>query len=539
MKNLNSDRKDTISILLRIFILKQIEKERKLTQNKINLLSQFSPNDIFNFFSLSNNYISAEDIKTIFNSLNIQDIEKVIYIYDKDKDCLLNYKEFYYFIYPKYIDINIDEIREKQKINFTEKDIENGNENKKILYDIFKIEIDNLNYSSNLIKKIIDNINSSINIYLYLFEIIKGNDKNYDYVNENININDIIKFLNKNLSENKNEIKIYEQDIANFIFRYDYSNNTQLNIDEFTNMINYYLNYKDSLNQKYAFNNIKTKNNYYFDNVSLEYNNSNNSFLNNLTLSNQKKSENNLMNFSKSSFNINSAIYYKEKELKDLKIKSLVEFFFELIKELYNLEKYKNQLFQNIYSKEKLFSFFDRNQENNIDKDIFISIFNNYFNIKFEEDDFLYLIKKYDINKDNKINFDEFDKMISPIKKFNINENNINNISELNNNINEYNDEQKKSISELFLNLIKCEKSIKSQKDKLVNLPLFSYYEMFEFIRNKENKSLNSEDIFYFLKNNNVIINNEQFDILLNYLFFSEEKNRTYGFKDFIKIMHI
>ena len=534
MKNLNSDRKDTIRFLLRIFILKQIEKERKLTQNKINLLSQFSPNDIFNFFSLSNNYISAEDIKTIFNSLNIQDIEKVIYIYDKDKDCLLNYKEFYYFIYPKYIDINIDEIREKQKINFTEKDIENGNENKKILYDIFKIEIDNLNYSSNLMKKIIDNINSSINIYLYLFEIIKGNDKNYDYVNENININDIIKFLNKNLSENKNEIKIYEQDIANFIFRYDFSNNTQLNIGEFTNMINYYLDYKDSLNQKNDFNNIKTKNNYYFDNVSLEYNNSNN-----LILSNQKKSENNLMNFSKSSFNINSAIYYKEKELKDLKIKSLVEFFFELIKELYNLEKYKNQLFQNIYSKEKLFSFFDRNQDNNIDKDIFISIFNNYFNIKFEEDDFLYLIKKYDINRDNKINFEEFDKMISPIKKFNINENKINNISELNNNINEYNDEQKKSISELFLNLIKCEKSIKSQKDKLVNLPLFSYYEMFEFIRNKENKSLNSEDIFYFLKNNNVIINNEQFDILLNYLFFSEEKNRTYGFKDFIKIMHI
>jgi hypothetical protein len=245
------------------------------------------------------------------------------------------------------------------------------------------------------------------------------------------------------------------------------------------------------------------------------------------------------MNFSKSSFNINSAIYNKEKELKDLKIKSLAEFLFELIKELYNLEKYKNQLFQNIYSKEKLFSFFDRNQDNNLDKDIFISIFNNYFNIKFEEDDFLYLIKKYDINKDNKINFEEFDKMISPIKKFNINENNINNKSELNNNINEYNDEQKKSISELFLNLIKCEKSIKSQKDKLVNLPLFSYYEMFEFIRNKENKSLNSEDIFYFLKNNNVIINNEQFDILLNYLFFSEEKNRTYGFKDFIKIMHI
>ena len=87
------------------------------------------------------------------------------------------------------------------------------------------------------------------------------------------------------------------------------------------------------------------------------------------------------------------------------------------------------------------------------------------------------------------------------------------------------------------MNLINCEKSIENEKKKLNEAPLFTSYEMFEFIRNKENKLLNSEDIFYFLKNNNVIIQNEQFDLLLNYLFFSTEKNKTYNFIDFIKII--
>ena len=53
-------------------------------------------------------------------------------------------------------------------------------------------------------------------IYIYLFQMIKGIDEKYDYLNEYILINDIIKFVNKD-GNNKNT-KIYEQDIANFIF---------------------------------------------------------------------------------------------------------------------------------------------------------------------------------------------------------------------------------------------------------------------------------------------------------------------------------
>ena len=198
---------------------------------------------------------------------------------------------------------------------------------------------------------------------------------------------------------------------------------------------------------------------------------------------------------------------------------------------------YKIQFVQNVNSKE-LFSFFDLNDEGNVSKENFISVFNDNFNIKFNEEDFLYLITKYDINKDEKLNYEEFNNMIFPITKINLRKNEENIENKLKD-INLYNEEQKNAISNLFLSLINCENSIYLHKKKLSETPLFTFYEMFEIIRNKDNKLLNSEDIFYFLKNQNVIIQNEQFDILLNYLFFTTEKNKVYNFIDFIKIIYI
>ena len=78
---------------------------------------------------------------------------------------------------------------------------------------------------------------------------------------------------------------------------------------------------------------------------------------------------------------------------------------------------------------------------------------------------------------------------------------------------------------------------MQAQKIKLINTPLFTYFEMFEFIRNKKNKLLTSDDISDFLKNNKVLIIKDQMDILLNYLFFSSEKDKTYNFRDFMRII--
>jgi len=541
MQDLNLNNNDSIISLLRKFIINQIIKERELTQNKINLFLKCSMEQIFKIFISNNDYISSGDIKQIFNMLNENEIEKIIEIYDKDKDYHLNYNEFYNFIFPKYIDININEIREKNQKNSNSSVIDN--ETISLLYNIFQIEIINLIASAEIIKKIISNIDNStnINIYLYLFELLKGKDKNYDYLNEFIECKDIINFLNIN----SNGIEIYEQDITNFIYRYDYSNNSKLNIEEFTNMINYFLNYENEngLNNK---TNIEIKNKLFLNesileknnskNLSTKYANNNNSIKNEISLSKKlKDSENILINNNKGYNSINSAINFKEKELRNLKIKLLAEYFQNIIKELNELEQKKKEFSEKINSKE-LISLFDIRKELNINIDDFISVFTDYFKIQFSKEDFLHLIKKYDINKDGKLNYEEFNYMITPLSKNNLKRNKKNIMHNLENII-IYNVEQKNLISNLFINLIKCEKSIEIQRKKLHDIPLFTCYEMFEIIRNKENKLLNSEDIFYFLKNQNIIIKNEEFDLLLNYLFFSTEKNKEYNFIDFIKIL--
>ena len=557
MQDLNLNNNDSIISLLRKFIINQIIKERELTQNKINLFLKCSMEQIFKIFISNNDYISSGDIKQIFNMLNENEIEKIIEIYDKDKDYHLNYNEFYNFIFPKYIDININEIREKNQKNSNSSVIDN--ETISLLYNIFQIEIINLIASAEIIKKIISNIDNStnINIYLYLFELLKGKDKNYDYLNEFIECKDIINFLNIN----SNGIEIYEQDITNFIYRYDYSNNSKLNIEEFTNMVNYFLNYENEngLNNK---TNFENKNKLFLNeslleknkskNLSTKYANNNNSIKNEISLSKKlKDSENILINNNKGYNSINSAINFKEKELiyyqfysyikscliecnyffsrfllekifsnivRNLKIKLLAEYFQNIIKELNELEQKKKEFSEKINSKE-LISLFDIRKELNINIDDFISVFTDYFKIQFSKEDFLHLIKKYDINKDGKLNYDEFNYMITPLSKNNLKRNKKNIMHNLENII-IYNVEQKNLISNLFINLIKCEKSIEIQRKKLHDIPLFTCYEMFEIIRNKENKLLNSEDIFYFLKNQNIIIKNEEFDLLLNYLFF-------------------
>ena len=397
MQDLNLNNNDTIIWFLKKFILNQIENERRLTQNKINLFLICSMEQIFKIFTSNNDYITSEDIKHIFNMLEIKEIEKIIEIYDKDKDSFLNYDEFYNFFFPKYIDININEIREKNQKNLDSQEIDD--ETISLLYNIFQIEIINLIDSSELMKKIINNINNSpnINIYLYLFELIKGTDKNYDYLNEFIDNDDLIKFLSRNSSG----IEIYEQDVTNFIYRYDYSNNSKLNIEEFTNMINYFLSYENN-NTLIEENKLKTRNKLHVNYSTKEKINNHKNRIKNDNNSNSMKyeisllektnnDENIIINSYQNTNNINSAINHKEKELRNLKIKLLTEYFQNIIKELIELEQKKNELSEAINAKE-LFSFFDIRKEENINANDFISVFNDFFKIKFNEEDFSYLI---------------------------------------------------------------------------------------------------------------------------------------------------
>ena len=538
---------------LKSFILKQINNERELTQNKINLLLKYSQKQIFNFFLPKNyielkneiqNYISSKSIINKFNSFNEKEINRIIKIYDKDKDLLLNYKEFYYFISPKYIDTNIDKLRAKNKnnINSNDKIDEIGI---KILLNIFNLEIKNYNELSFIINNIINNLNlkNDINIYFFLFKLIKGDDKEFDYINDYLLINDIYKFMNISKQKEK-DIKIYEQDIANFIFRFDYDNDLKLSFNEFTNMINYFLNNDNNTENNNLFNiDNKSNNNnninlsnrnmakLFYDYSSLNIDTTNgsqintinkveepsfdlskhieekiqneqakiinenrqNSFINNISLTCNELDDalssfvnNNKINynFNGNNIDINSIINLKAKDLQDIKINLLAEFFKILINELKEVELMKEKIVKEYnININNLFSLFDLYNERNISLDNFIHIFSKYFNKKFEEKDFIYLIKKNDKNKDNKLNYNEFCYMILPtgIEYKNNLQNNFYN----KNNINLFNEDEKKIILNLFLVLIKCEETIQNQKIKMTNCPFFTYFEMFEFIRNK------------------------------------------------------
>ena len=601
--NINNNNEIDINNSLKLFILKQIKNERELTQNKINILLTYSQKQIFNFFlstrdksdtdidKKSVNSISSKSIVNKFNTFKEKDIKQIIKLYDKDNDSLLNYKEFYYFLSPKYIDTNIDELRTKRKNNSENKELNDICIN--ILYNIFQIEINNLNELSYIMFNIISNINLiTDNHYLYLFKLIKGNDKEYDYLNEFILINDVLTFINKNIGNEKYDIKIYEQDVANLIFRFDYDNDLKLSFIEFKNMINYFINNNNNNEMMINTNNErlnKTENNklgnrnigkLFYDYSSLNIDTTNgsqfntmnkieepsfdlskhieeklineqariinenrqNSFLNNVSVTYNDLSDvlssliNNNKNSNFANIDINSVINYKAKELQDLKINLLIEFFKTLINELNEIELNKQKIAKEFnINLPDLFSLFDCNKEKNISSNNLISVFNKYFNKNFKENDFKYIIKKYDQNKDNKLNYTEFCHMILPnnveYKKI-LEKNYLNKKT-----INEYTEKEKKIILSLFLSLIKCEDAMQAQKIKLINTPLFTYFEMFEFIRNKTNKLLTSDDILEFLKNNQVLIIKDQMDILLNYLFFSSEKDKTYNFRDFMRII--
>ena len=601
MKEYNINNNDIdIENNLKLFILNQIKNERELTQNKINLLLKYSQKQIFNFLSnsdtknskINENYISSKSIINKFKSFNEKLLNQIIIIYDKDKDLLLNYKEFYYFISPKYIDTNIDELREKNENNLCDEELNEFGIN--IINNIFNIEIKNINEISNIMANIIIQIASKSylknNYSFYLFKLIKGNDKDYDYINEYLIINDILKFLLKNQNEKDNN-KIYEQDVANFIFRFDYDNDLKLSFKEFENMINYFinninennLNLKQKINLKeynrsnnrnpgklfydYSSLNIDITNGSQFNTINkmeepsfdlskhieeriqneqakLINENRQNSFLNNISLtyndlddvlSSLINNKNNC-NFNGNNIDINSLVNFKEKEIQNIKIGLLTEYFNVLIKELNEVELNKQKIAKEFnINIPGLFSLFDCHNDKNISSANFIYIFSKFFNQQFKEKDFKYLIKKYDKNKDNKLNYEEFCHMILPSSKEykKIFENKFNNKKS----INEYSNEEKKIILNLFLILIKCEEVIQEQKIKLNNCPFFTYFEMFEFIRNKENKLIKREDIYYFLKSNNIIIIDDKLDILMNYLFLSAEKDKSYDFRNFMRIL--
>ena len=235
--------------IIRKFFLDQIFYERKLTQLRLNLINLISPKILFNFIikkaNNNNNFITSNDILKLFPTFSISDIKKIFYIFDKNNDSNLNLKEFFNFISPKFINIKFEDM-----FNTEEKEI--NEEHLKIFSNILNEEIEMFKNLKEIIKKLINSKNFT---EFECFKIINNNsDLNLD---ENL----IKKFITKNnLNENiinNNNIKIFNEDVANFIFRFDFDNDFQINYKEFINMIQYFLYENKENNNNFSKNDIK------------------------------------------------------------------------------------------------------------------------------------------------------------------------------------------------------------------------------------------------------------------------------------------
>ncbi len=346
--------------IIRKFFLDQIFYERKLTQLRLNLINLISPKILFNFIikktnNNNNNFVTSNDILKLFPTFSISDIKKIFYIFDKNNDSNLNLKEFFNFISPKFINIKFEDM-----FNTEEKEI--NEEHLKIFSNILNEEIEMFKNLKEIIKKLINSKNFT---EIECFKIINNNsDLNLD---ENL----IKKFITKNnLNENiinNNNIKIFNEDVANFIFRFDFDNDFQINYKEFINMIQYFLYENKENNNNFSKNDIKIpenekipENHLYFNYTLDEFEiNSkgkiNNSFdlssyLKNNTL-NQSMNKSFLNNFNNSvsisnqTYNLNKdrKNFISIKEDKKIKKNLLLDLFKLILKNELEIEKKKKR----------------------------------------------------------------------------------------------------------------------------------------------------------------------------------------------------
>ena len=537
--------------IIRKFFLDQIFYERKLTQLRLNLINLISPKILFNFIikktNNNNNFVTSNDILKLFPTFSISDIKKIFYIFDKNNDSNLNLKEFFNFISPKFINIKFEDM-----FNTEEKEI--NEEHLKIFSNILNEEIEMFKNLKEIIKKLINSKNFT---EFECFKIINNNsDLNLD---ENL----IKKFITKNnLNENiinNNNIKIFNEDVANFIFRFDFDNDFQINYKEFINMIQYFLYENKENNNNFSKNDIKIpenekipENHLYFNYTLDEFEiNSkgkiNNSFdlssyLKNNTL-NQSMNKSFLNNFNNSvsisnqTYNLNKdrKNFISIKEDKKIKKNLLLDLFKLILKNELEIENKKKELCNfNEINLPDLFSLFDYDNKDEINEENIYNFLKNKFNFIPNKNDIKLLFKKYDLDNDKKLNYKEFSQMILPFN-YEFAKILINHLPSIN--FKKFNENSIKIIFDLIVTILKSENEIQNKKIELVSCTNFSYYEFFEIVRNKFNNNFNKFDIKNFLKENGINIINEDLDLLIYNLKLTNKKInlKEFYFNEFIR----
>ena len=551
---------------LRNFFMEEINSERKLTQLRLNFLSLISPQILFEYFDehlSKNNYISTNDIIKLFPTLKdkINEIKTMIIMFDKDNDMVLNSKEFFTFLTPKFIDVDIQKIC----------NVSNMEINEEILQKFSHILLEEINMISNL-KNIILDIQNSKGFTIYESFMLITNDKNEKSINEDMLKKFILKLNEDDDIIDNDNIKIYNEDISNFIFRFDKDSDFQLNYEEYSNIFNIFnnmINSKININQNE--NNINQNNKNKISNLSKEQTikefpipeghlyfnysledfdtNSNGNINNSYDLSNHLKQNflNTSVNLSMKNMQQNYKINLPEKQLLRIKFPPieklneekknlLLDLFKTIINTEVNTEKKKYLMSLNSQiNLSDLFSLFDYSNEDAISTYDIYTVLKNYFNYESNMKNIKLLFLRYDKDKDEKLNYREFCEMILP-KKIEFAKMIINHFPD--ENFIKFNDESNQIIFDVIKSLIDAEEEIYQFKIKMNSFQGFSIFECWELLKNKYENLINRTDIKHFLIENGVTIINDEMEFLMDYIKIITKSKGDLNFNDLVRLVN-
>ncbi len=480
-------------------------------------------------------------------------------MFDKDNDMVLNNKEFFTFLTPKFIDVDIQKI-----CNVTNTEI-----NEEILQKFSHILLEEINMISNL-KNIILDIQNSKGFTIYESFMLITNDKNEKSINEDMLKKFILKLNEDDDIIDNDNIKIYNEDISNFIFRFDKDSDFQLNYEEFSNIFDIFNNMINSnININQNENNINQNNRNKILNLSKEQTmkefpipeghlyfnysledfdtNSNGNINNSFDLSNHLKQNflNTSVNLSMQNFQNNVNLPQKQlfrikfptlEKLNLEKKNLLLDLFKTIIETENNNEKKKYLMCRNIeINLSDIFSLFDYSNEDAISVSDIYTVLKNYFNYESNLKNIKLLFIRYDKDKDDKLNYKEFCEMILP-KKIEFARMIINHKPE--ENFIKFSDESNKIIFDVIKTLIDSEEEIYNMKIKLNNYQGFSIYECWELLKNKYENLINRTDIKHFLIDNGVNLINDEMEFLMNYIKLITKSKGDLNFNELVRLIN-
>jgi Ca2+-binding EF-hand superfamily protein len=196
-------------------------------------------------------------------------------------------------------------------------------------------------------------------------------------------------------------------------------------------------------------------------------------------------------------------------------INEVLDFISDKIAKKNLIESIKEALcLQNDITISNLFNIFDKSNNKEIKKENFTEVCNE-LNIFPTDDQIFLLFKKYDLDEDNILNYEEFSNMILPMKdEYNsiIQNRENNNQNELKNSSKSY-----KLLKELIKAIIQVETYFYELKNS-IHLNNFSLKNIWDFLihYSSNGENLNKKEFKLFLEDNNIFLTKNETELIFN-----------------------